>query len=290
VAIDVDAEVRALYHGALDAFVSGRKDLAKRLRLAGDARRGEVESLRKPGLSAWGVNQLFAREGQAMAALVATGETARAAQSVALATLQRELARLAARGREILAEDGKPPGDAIAERLRIDLEALAFDTGAAAVAARQWLDDDLEPPGFEAMAALQIAAMAGGAGAGAGRASAKAGRGVAAAAAPKATVHDFADARDRRERETKERRERARREKIDKLAEEANRLEAEAAKRKKAAAEADRAARSAAEDARLAAERATAAESAAAAAARRSEDAATAAGKARAALQAALAD
>ena len=53
-------ELRALYQGPLADFVGARKALAKRLRQAGDPRHAEVAELRKPGLSAWAVNRLFA--------------------------------------------------------------------------------------------------------------------------------------------------------------------------------------------------------------------------------------
>ena len=168
----LDDEIRGLYHGAPGEFIAARQALAKRLRRDGDPRQGEVRELRKPGLSAWAVNRLFAREPRAMAALVGAGERARAAQrkvegggdaaalSALVATIRGEIERLTGRGVELLAETERAPGEAIVERLRTDLQALALDPATAAVAARGWLDEDLAPPGFELLAALQVAAAA----------------------------------------------------------------------------------------------------------------------------------
>ena len=165
-----DDEVRALYQGPLDAFVGARQALAKRLKQAGDAREAEVRELRKPSVSAWAVNQLFAREPREMAALLGAGERARTVQRHAaaggdskslrdlIAAVRAAVPRLAALGGQALAATGRTPGEAIAERLRNDLEALALDPAQAAIAARGWLDEDLPRPGFEVMAALQLAA------------------------------------------------------------------------------------------------------------------------------------
>ncbi len=166
----IDDDIRAIYHGALGDFVAARQALAKRLKQEGDARAAAVKELKKPSLSAWAVNQLFAHEGKAMAAFVAWGEKARAAQRKAeaggdakplreaLAAIGNETARLHVRGVEFLAAAERAPGEAIVERVRTNLEALALDPETAEVAARGWLDDDLEAPGFEVMAALQVAA------------------------------------------------------------------------------------------------------------------------------------
>ena len=165
----LDDEIRDLYQGTLAEFTAGRQALAKRLRQAGDPRQSAVRELRKPSLSAWTVNLLFRREGRAVAALVGAGERARAAQrrvgkggdAAALrdlvATIRGETERLTGRGVEILTETERAPGGAIVERLRTNLQALALDPATAPVAARGWLDEDLPPPGFELLAALQVA-------------------------------------------------------------------------------------------------------------------------------------
>ena len=276
----VDDEVRALYHGAFGEFIAARDALAKRLKQAGDARAAEVKQLRKPSLSAWAVDQLFAHEPRAMAAFVGAGERARAAQRraasggdpkplrEALATIRGETPRLTARGVELLAATEKAPGEAIVERLRTNLEALALDPEATPVAARGWLDADLDPPRFEVMAALQVAASSGAAGkatrapsAGGPRSlsreappAARPGKSAAAsdgaarggakkAERPLATVHRLDDARtaaaERRERADRDRLERERRARRDRLAAELARAEREARERRTAADRAD---------------------------------------------------
>lgn len=165
-----DDDVRALYRGPLADFVAARQGLAKRLKEAGDARVAEVRELRKPSASAWAVNLLFAGEPREIAALLGAGERARAVQRHAaaggdsaplrdaIAAVRAALPRLAALGGKLLADSGRAPVDAIVERLRINLEALALDPAHAAIAARGWLHEDLPRPGFEVMAALQLAA------------------------------------------------------------------------------------------------------------------------------------
>ena len=74
----VDDEIRELYQGPLAGFVAARQALAKKLKGAGDERAAEVRELRKPSLSAWAVNALFAAEPKAMAELIGAGGKARA--------------------------------------------------------------------------------------------------------------------------------------------------------------------------------------------------------------------
>ena len=280
----VDDEIRALYHGSFAEFVAARNVLAKRLKKEGDTRDAEVKELKKPSLSAWGVDQLFAREARAMAAFVGAGERARAAQRKAaaggdpkplrelLTTIRGEVGRLTERGVELLAETEKAPGEAIVERLRNNLEALALNPDVAPVAARGWLDEDLEPPGFEVMAALQVAASRGatlprprsapapttvGKPTGVAKspsaatspraatpASTTSSKGVAPQLAkPLATVHRFDEAKsaaaERRERADRARLERERLARRDRLAAELARAEREASDRRAAADRAD---------------------------------------------------
>lgn len=252
----LDDEVRALHQGPLGEFTASRQALAKRLKQAGDERAGEVKELRKPSLSAWAVNRLFAVEKRAMAAFVGAGERARAAQRrvgaggdpaplrQALEIIRTETPRLVARGVEMLAGEERAPGEAIIERLRTNLEALALDPGAASVAARGWLDVDLDAPGFEVMAALQVAASgARPATAGRGRVSAAPIAAVPAARPVKATVHRLDEGR----QAAAKRKEDERGERIARAREELSRVQEEAAELRRkaqlAAEEAERAAR-----------------------------------------------
>ncbi len=256
-----------------------------------------MRTLAKPPLSAWAVNQLFVHEPRGMAALVGAGERARAAQRrvvgggdasalrEAIDTVRAETERLVGRGVEILTAAERAPGEAIVERLRANLEALAFNPATAPVAERGWLDDDLEPAGFEVLAGLQVAA----AGARPGKpekvetaekrrpavtphekAPARAQRETAPASAAKgATVHRLEDGRSaaakRKEQAAEERRERMARAKAElKRAEEdvadqrrgSDRAKQVAERTEREAAEAERRAAQAAERAEEARRRA----------------------------------
>jgi hypothetical protein len=286
----LDEEVRALYQGPLEEFVAARQALARRLHQARDARAAEVRTLRKPPLSAWAVNQLFVREAAAMAALVGAGERARAAQRKAieggdprllreaLAAIRREAARLTERGGGLLAAGGHPAGEAIVERLRRNLDALALDPAASAVAARGWLAEDLAAPGFEILAALQLAASAARPAAAGAPVSGPAGGGALA------PVHRLDDGR----RAMAERKERERRERVARLAADLARAEAEAIRLGRAAeraedeaARAGEAAERTAREAAEARERADETGARAREARRRAADAAAAAARAR---------
>ena len=279
----LDDEIRDLYRGPLGEFTAARQALAKRLKQAGDKGEGEVRELAKPPLSAWAVNRLFAEEARGMAALVGAGERARAAQRrvvgggdaaalrQAIETVREEAERLTRRGVEILTAAERAPGEAIVERLRANLDALALNPAAAPVAARGWLDDDLEPPGFEVLAALQVAVAGGGGRPGKPERLQQVGkRTPAAAAAPAAaretpstrpaktaTVHQLEDGRSaaakRKEQAAEERRERVAQAKGD-----VRRAEAEAAElsrdAERAGQAAERAERDAAEAERRAAQ------------------------------------
>jgi hypothetical protein len=166
----LDAEIRDLYRGPLDEFTPGRNALASRLKKekrADDA--AEVKSLPKPTPSAWGVNLLFEREPEKIGELLAAGKKARTAQREAVSgrgaeslretiraarSLADELRWDAAR---ILTEQGRSPSRDIVERIAANLQALAFSPSTAEEADRGWLDRDLDPPGFEVLAGLQLA-------------------------------------------------------------------------------------------------------------------------------------
>jgi hypothetical protein len=166
----LDAEIRDLYRGPLDEFTPARNALASRLKKekrADDA--AEVKSLPKPTPSAWGVNLLFEREPEKMKELLAAGKRARTAQREAvsgrgiesLRETIRDARRLADELRwdaaHILSEQERSPSRTIVERIAANLQAMAFSPAAAEEASRGWLDRDLDPPGFEVLAGLQLA-------------------------------------------------------------------------------------------------------------------------------------
>ena len=167
----LDDELRRLYTLPLGEFTAERNSLAKRLQKSGDKEAAdEVKSLAKPSVSAWVVNQLFAREETRMRGLLTAGEHARSALQHTLTVgdaealrealhdqreLRDELRQSAA---EILEQDVRAASPAILDRVTVNLDALALSPAAAEEAARGWLDADLEPPGFEVLAGLPLAA------------------------------------------------------------------------------------------------------------------------------------
>ncbi|HEX3551950.1 MAG TPA: alanine-zipper protein [Thermoanaerobaculia bacterium] len=166
----LNAEIRDLYRLPPEEFTAARNALASRLgkeKRKDDA--AEVKALPKPTPSAWAVNALFERQEQKMDALIAAGKRARAAQREAVAgrgaESLRETIRLA-RGladelrwdaAQILSERGRPPSRDLVERIAANLQAIAFSPAAAEQVSRGWLDRDLDPPGFEVLAGLQLA-------------------------------------------------------------------------------------------------------------------------------------
>jgi hypothetical protein len=170
---DSDIELARLYALPLADFTAGRNALAARLRKAGKRQEAaEVQGLRKPAASTWAINQLLGREADKIEALLAAGERARTAQRQSLAgrasgtaalraalqEVRSLLEELRSRAAAFLSEAGHAAGTAVVDRLASTLQALAFDRAAAAAVERGWLAGDLEPPGFEVLAGLQLAA------------------------------------------------------------------------------------------------------------------------------------
>jgi hypothetical protein len=167
----LEAEIAELYGQPLVEWTAARNALAARLRGAGRKADAEaVKALRKPSASAWAVNQLFRSEEERMDELLAAGQRARAAQGQAVAgrgaevfrealkAARRQIEELRRRAAGLLAKDGKKAGAAVVERVGTNLEALAFSPAAAAQGARGYLDADLDPPGFEVLTGVRLAA------------------------------------------------------------------------------------------------------------------------------------
>jgi len=163
-----------LFRLPLAEFTSARNALAAQLKKSGKRDEAErVKALAKPSIPAWAVNQLYWRHRKAFDRLMASGEQFRKAQAAQLAgksaDLRRplesrrealgELSRLAA---ETLAASDHQPTPDMMRRITTTLEALSTygDTPNGPTPGR--LLDDVEPPGFETLAAL-VPAIGGGA-------------------------------------------------------------------------------------------------------------------------------
>lgn len=161
---DLDAEIDALFRLALAEFTAARNALAARLKKEGRAIDAErVKSLAKPPAPAWAVNQLYWQNPQAIDRLLAAGERIRKAQAgrtshADLRDLFREknqmTGELIEQASAILRDAGHGDSPDAMRRLSATLESLAVwgKTEGSPKAGR--LTAALDPPGFDALAAV----------------------------------------------------------------------------------------------------------------------------------------
>jgi hypothetical protein len=147
-------------------FTAARNALVTKLKKAGKEEEADrIKSLPKPSLPAWAVNQLYWRHRRAFDMLIAAGDRFRQAQSAQLAgnsadmrgpldarrEALSELTKLAA---GVLRHAGHSPTPDMARRITTTLEALATYGSHPGAPPAGRLTDDIDPPGFEALAAL----------------------------------------------------------------------------------------------------------------------------------------
>lgn len=158
-------EIDALFQTPLSEFTAARNALGAQLKKSGDADASRVKALPKPSISAWAVNQLYWRHRQEFDRLIDTGDRFRHAQAAQLAGKQvdvrgplearREaLATLSRLAATLLESDGHPATPDMMRRVTSTLEALATYGRSQHAPASGRLTDDIEPPGFETLAAL----------------------------------------------------------------------------------------------------------------------------------------
>jgi hypothetical protein len=159
-------EVDALFQLPLMEFTAARNALAARLKKAGQADEAErVKSLAKPSVSAWVVNQLYWRHRKAFDALLKTGEAFRSAQAAQLAGhatdirgplegRRASLAEMAGRAADVLKQAGHTASPDTMRRITMTLEALSTYGLLPEAPPSGRLTDDIDPPGFETLAAL----------------------------------------------------------------------------------------------------------------------------------------
>ncbi len=154
-------DVDALFKLPLGEFTAARNALSAQLKKAGRQQEAaEVKGLTKPSVSAWAVNQLYWRHRKLFDRLLDAGERVRRAQLTGGSTREPIDARRAV-GAELagIAEALLLGGNCgatrdLLRRVTATLEALAsyHSLPNAPVAGR--LIDDVEPPGFDAVAGL----------------------------------------------------------------------------------------------------------------------------------------
>jgi hypothetical protein len=161
-----DSDIDALFQLPPAEFTAARNALASRLKKGGHPDEADaVKALPKPSVSAWAVNQLFWRHRKAFDRLIAAGEKFRGAQAAQLAgkaadlrgpldarrEALSELARVAAGVLKSIGHNASPD---ITRRVTTTLEALATYGSHPDAPRAGRLSDDIDPPGFEALAAL----------------------------------------------------------------------------------------------------------------------------------------
>ena len=167
---DLERELDVLFQAPFAEFVGARNALATRLKKEGrEAEATRVRGLAKPGYTAWLVNQLYWGAGREVETYLKAADRVRAAEKAALEGKRSNAAdavrartdaldALMARATARAAEEGTPLSPALAERLRTTLDAIGAYGAAAARHARGRLQEDLDPPGFAALAMLGAAA------------------------------------------------------------------------------------------------------------------------------------
>lgn len=157
-----DSALDALFQLPLADFTAERNALASRLKKGGRAPEAErVKKLPKPPATAWAVNQVYWRHPKDVERLLAIGEKVRKAQTgkgADLRTLLEErralVSELTMRAAVILRNGGHADSQDAMRRMTINVESLAAWGSSNPDAQAGRLTADLEPLGFDGLAAL----------------------------------------------------------------------------------------------------------------------------------------
>ena len=159
-------DIDALFQLPLAEFTAARNALASKLKKAERMdEAAQVQALTKPPVSAWAVNQLYWRHRTDFDRLIGAGDRLRTAQASQLRGKGGELqepieARRAAlseltqQAATLLRESGHNPSPDLMRRITTTLEALATYGSRTSASAAGRLTDDVNAPGFEALAEL----------------------------------------------------------------------------------------------------------------------------------------
>lgn len=159
----LEGELDRLYQLAPGDFTAARDELAKRLRAEGRRDLAEqVKTRRKPAVAVWLVNRLAREREVDVQRLLRVGEALAASQAAlagggladefleARREEERALSRLATGAREIADREGV--GEAAIPRATETLRAASLTEEGRQLLKRGRLTEELEPPGFEALA------------------------------------------------------------------------------------------------------------------------------------------
>lgn len=161
---DIDTKIDGLFQRSLGEFTAARNALARQLRNEGWTTEAErVKALAKPAASVWAVNQLYWQDPRAIDRLVALGERVRRVQTGqvrnadlrALIEEKKQMTTaLLAKASAILEEGGHAASRDTLRRMSATLESLAAWGDMEGVPKAGRLTADLDPPGFDTLAAL----------------------------------------------------------------------------------------------------------------------------------------
>ncbi len=161
--LKLEDDIDALFRLPLDQFIEARKTLAARLKKSGhgvDASR--VKVLVKPPISAWTVNQLYWNHREQFDELMSSGQRFRKAQKSgkvaemrdALNSRTEALTELSELAASLLSEAGHNPSLDAIRRISSTLEAVSAYGVLPGGATLGRLSTDVDPPGFESLAAF----------------------------------------------------------------------------------------------------------------------------------------
>ena len=169
--INLEREVDRLFQAPFAEFVGARNALAALLKKAGRVdESARIRGLAKPSYTAWLVNQLYWGSRDELDAFLKAADRVRDAEQALIegrkasshgdlvSTRATSLESLMARASARAAEEGTPLSPALGERLKTTLEAIGAFGSAEARHHRGRLQEDLDPPGFAAFAALASSA------------------------------------------------------------------------------------------------------------------------------------
>src|SRR5688500_11504244 len=163
---DLDDDVDALFKLPLPEFTGARNALAAELKKSGRGDEAFLEkALGKPSVSAWAVNQLYWNHRVAFDRLITSGERFHKAQTsrltskvadmrTALDARRDALTHLSDLATSLLQDARHNPSLDIVRRITTTLEALSVYASRSDAPRPGRLTHDVDPPGFEALAAF----------------------------------------------------------------------------------------------------------------------------------------
>ena len=168
-----ETDLDQLFQLPLGEFTAARNALAARLKKAGRPDEADrIKGLTKPSISAWAANQLFWKHRPVFDRLIASGEEMRRAQAAQLAgkpaevrksleARRKALTDLVRRASDLLTAASHNPTPEMMRRITTTLEALSIYGAAPGGPSAGRLIEDVDPPGFETLAALVPGVLAG---------------------------------------------------------------------------------------------------------------------------------